>query len=131
MIDKLPSSLAGDTKELSCIYISLPDFISQILTTPKKIFNVKLHYIILLLYYSCINILNHIWIVSIPFSPAEAMYISSFLRKCLINAGKDLYDIINAPSIPSYIGKTRIDVPDDMSHKISTLSLPELCIRDY
>lgn len=47
------------------------------------------------------------------------------------NAGRGvLVSIINAPSIPSYTGKTRTDVPDNMSHKISTLSLPELQIHN-
>lgn len=67
-------------------------------------------------------------IVNIPFSPAEATYMSSLLCD-LINAGKHFEDIIKVPSIPSYTGKMRIDVSANMSHKISTLSLPELCIH--
>ena len=62
----------------------------------------------------------------IPFSPAEATYIPSLLRD-VINTGRHFADIIKIPSIPSYTGKTRIDVPVDISHKINTLSLPELC----
>lgn len=71
---------------------------------------------------------NYISIINIPFSPAEATYIPSLLRD-VINVGRHFADIIKVPSIPSYTGKMRIDVPVDTSHKINTLSLPELCIH--
>lgn len=88
----------------------------------------------MLLCYICKNIIKAqlylivYTIVNVPFSPAEATYMPLLLRD-LTNAGKHFEDIVKVPSIPSYTGKTRIDVSANMSHKISTLSLPELCIH--